>query len=870
MTQRKRRIVRISRATIETRNPLSEIMLRLFGSRLDTYAEQYVAPDRKVLWRRVNEPLTLEVLEQHSKGERTIGAYTINPQDQTCRWGTGDFDVEVTGGKIEDLTKEADKFIAVLLQHGIPEKSILREFSGSKGYHVWVFFDPPVPAIVVYHMLRNAANEAGVKCEIFPKQKQLLSEFGNLVKLPCGIHQATKQRCRLYNEKWEPVDPVHVLKIEPVVTELKEVEAIKQRLLAEDKAWMDRAFETGEAYVGEDPPCIAKYLSGTGATIGHRHAMFLRLAGYFLTFRKLKLQPDGKEKVEHILREWNKCNQPSVEEARLDPELRSLIEDTVNNNYMKGCDDEYLAKYCDLKNCPIKKHQIPILLGEFTHEEIAAAEELLRNPYLLKDFDEVSDTWIAEDYAVRRISLRTYVSALTDDPANWSLLGRDSIGKTYNAVTTAKIVKGQSKPSPIWMLGGISPTALVHDYSEYDRSRRAYVIDLRGITMLFLEPPHPDTWARLRPILSHDAEEVEFRITDKSKGGRLRTKHCILLGWPAFVQCAAITGHEKGEYTSRWLTGTPQISRDKTEKAIDKLLEKAEEPKRFRFNVGKARVWAAAFRLLREEAPISVKIPFAKTMKGHIAIRGPDTTRFIAMMLRLVMANAALHIRQRKRDAEGCVLAEPKDLEQVIPDFEVIAASSAFGVSGDALQLYENLKGKADLTYEQIEEAAREVFGAETADTTLRNLYIRRLVQAGLFTEKTDVSDKRRVLYTAATKPSTVTVFKDKEAMLRKIILQWDRGQLQEPKTAIVPGATVILSPEKEPKMGLFPQPRPTPPPLPPLPEISIEPKVPLREQKRPLASFRCGICGALCSSKELLEEHQATVHGIEKEDEKQ
>jgi len=48
------------------------------------------------------------------------------------------------------------------------------------------------------------------------------------------------------------------------------------------------------------------------------------------------------------------------------------------------------------------------------------------------------------------------------------------------------------------------------------------------------------------------------------------------------------------------------------------------------------------------------------------------------------------------------------------------------------------------------------------------------------------------------------------------------------------------------------------------------EPKMPLREEKCPKAAFKCGLCPAQYSSKEQLEEHQATAHGVEKEKEKQ
>jgi len=733
-------------------------MFQLFGSRVDTFGEQY-SVEGGALWRRVDEPLTVEVLQEHLDGKRTVGVYVINPADQSCKLICFDFDSKISGiTSLDELKKEVDKLIAVLEKGGIPKTAILREFSGSKGIHVWVFFNPPIPAIVAYHLGRNAAQQAGVKCEVFPKQRQLLSPFGNLVKLPCGIHQATKDRCRIYNEKWEPVEPDYLFKLEPVVVDHRHVEEIKRRLLAEEKGWMDRVVDTGLPYEGEDPPCVAKYLSGVGVTIGQRHDVLLRLTSYLLRFKGVEA-----ERVAHIIREWNKCNQPPLEADRLERE----IEAASKGPYNFGCQDEYWRRHCDIKACPLKKKQLPILLGQLTQEEIDEAEKLLRDPDLLKKFDVMSDKWIAEDYPTRRILLRTYCSAFTDDPINQALFGRDSIGKTYNAVTAANIIQSEK----IWFLGGLSPTAFVYDYGDYDKTRGAYVVDLTGVTMLFLDAPHADTLAKLRPVLSHDKHEIMFRVTQKTKGGMLKTLRCIVRGWPAVVECAAQTGHGSGEFSSRFLTTTPEISKEKTKKGAQKLADRVAKPKQFRFDSKEPRIWAAAYRLLQEEAPITVRIPFAPALVDHLIIRGPETMRFFGMLLRLMKANAALHIRQRKKDEEGCLIAKRQDFEQAVDDFEKVAATSFFGVSGDALQLYNNLKGRKDLTYEAIEEAAREVFGAETPENTIRSLYIKRLVQSGLLIEKSHPTDKRRTIYDASTKPADIAVFTDKEAV-KKIIIQ--------------------------------------------------------------------------------------------------
>lgn len=48
-----------------------------------------------------------------------------------------------------------------------------------------------------------------------------------------------------------------------------------------------------------------------------------------------------------------------------------------------------------------------------------------------------------------------------------------------------------------------------------------YIIDLRNKILVFLEAPHFETYNILRPILSHDASEISYKVTDKTATGSL-------------------------------------------------------------------------------------------------------------------------------------------------------------------------------------------------------------------------------------------------------------------------------------------------------------------------------------------------------------
>jgi hypothetical protein len=94
-----------------------------------------------------------------------------------------------TGEEAEDQAAEAR---VTLRDLGVPESSIGVEFSGRKGYHVWVVLKDYVPNAELRRLGRAALVLAGhpSATEVFPKQDEV-RDLGNLVKLPGGIHQVS-------------------------------------------------------------------------------------------------------------------------------------------------------------------------------------------------------------------------------------------------------------------------------------------------------------------------------------------------------------------------------------------------------------------------------------------------------------------------------------------------------------------------------------------------------------------------------------------------------------------------------------------------------------------------------------------------------
>lgn len=760
---------------------VADAIWKLFVNRTDDYAEQQ--PDGK--YRRVGRALTREDIDAHLAYEKTIGVYAINPQDQTVKWICWDIDV-IDPVRVKELIQGILKRIK---EHHLEVAASLIEFSGRKGYHLWLFFNPPIVAALAYRMGRKIADEAGFTGEVFPKQRELLTGYGNLVKIPLGKHQVTQQPSFFLDENLTSLNENRIHSVQPEFIYL--TDEIRREISEESRPWMDvvGANVDSEPYVGDDPPCILTLLNQAQKP-GTRRPIMHILGAYLLNFRGKREDPEQVAEARRRLELWNAGNTPPLTSDEFEPQWQSLIS-TPQYNY--GCHNEWLSRTCAVTQCPLMRSKISILFGDFTREEQAAGEKILQGD-IHGGFIQVTNPWVARDQSHRRNLLRTCVSAFCEHPINEALFGRDSIGKTHVSVNSARAL--DMKGRYLWYLGGVSPTALIHDYSEYDKTRGARIINLSGTVLLFLEPPHPETWARLKPILSHDKEEIWFRITDRTKGGQLRTVKSIIKGWPAVIQCAAVSGYKGGEYSARFLTSTPEISRDKTREGSGKTARKYEKPWEYMYDKAELRAWNAAYDILHRMMPIRVAIPYAQLLHKHLIIRGPETMRIFDYFCRLIIANAALYCRQRQVDERGYINATIEDLKSVHDDFKAIATTTYLGISNDALCLHRQIAGKTDLTFEDIANAAREAFGADTAEHTLRELYVKRLVEVGLLREKADSEDKRRKRYDADQKTPEMSIFDDFDALLLEVTNSTGAGGTFEDSTETrnVPPPPVLLS----------------------------------------------------------------------------
>ena len=85
--------------------------------------------------------------------------------------------------------------------------------------------------------------------------------------------------------------------------------------------------------------------------------------------------------------------------------------------------------------------------------------------------------------------------------------------------------------------------------------------------LIFLEPPHPELWGLIKPILSHDVYETEYPFVDNIGHG-IEVKRVITRGWPACIFCSAKDESKWDiwpEIESRFMISSPNMVKAKFE-----------------------------------------------------------------------------------------------------------------------------------------------------------------------------------------------------------------------------------------------------------------------------------------------------------------
>ncbi|MFL7944506.1 TOTE conflict system archaeo-eukaryotic primase domain-containing protein [Priestia megaterium] len=191
---------------------LNELYVMTRRKYLVQFSDRYVTLDKTKSGKIV--VFNDSMLSTHLKGEDiTYGVFNGGYVNKFLA-----FDVDCTDATTSRWATL--KLIDVLIESfNINRQDIHVSFSGSKGYHVDLFFDKPVPTDELHRFYTHVISEVGV---IPNGQIEFRPSWSQGVKLPLGVHQKTRARCWFVdNETLEPLESYdYILDIKPMTPDV--------------------------------------------------------------------------------------------------------------------------------------------------------------------------------------------------------------------------------------------------------------------------------------------------------------------------------------------------------------------------------------------------------------------------------------------------------------------------------------------------------------------------------------------------------------------------------------------------------------------------------------------------------------------------
>jgi len=308
----------------------------------------------------------------------------------------------------------------------------------------------------------------------------------------------------------------------------------------------------------------------------------------------------------------------------------------------------------------------------------------------LEELAKVLELTIKHDNENKIITFLCMLSAYTEtSQINVSFNAQSSSGKTYTVTEIAKLFPDEDKIE----LSGASPTSFFYGESKVDKKRKAKIVSLGRKILILSEQSNSLLQAKLRPLLSHDKFELNFRMTNKDKKGANRAELIILEGFPATVFCSASMQLDEQE-TTRAILLSPSVSEDKLRAGVHlQALRGADEAK-----------YAAELEANPERTELKRRILAIKQEKvGDIIISDPTlieehfhlmfpelkprNMRDMAHLMQLIKAIALLNFWFRQQPG-GTIVATQYDIDEAFRLWEGLAESQNMNMPPSVMHFY--------------------------------------------------------------------------------------------------------------------------------------------------------------------------------------
>jgi len=382
-------------------------------------------------------------------------------------------------------------------------------------------------------------------------------------------------------------------------------------------------------------------------------------------------------------------------------------------------------------------------------------------PIKADDLSAVLGLTIKKDDENKLVAFLCQLSAYTESAQfNISFNAPSSTGKSYIPTEVAKLFPEKD----ILELAQCSPTAFFHDFGEWDDKRKMSVVNLSRKIIIFLDQPHNDLLARLRPILSHDKPEILNKITDKNQKFGLRTKTILIKGFPAVIFCTAGLKIDEQEGT-RFILLSPETSQEKLRAGITEKIKKEIDPEAYRQQLEnnperkllKERIKAIA-RAKIKDVKIGNRDELEKIFLKEKDMLKPRHQRDIGRLINIIKTFALLNFWFRERE-DDIIIASEEDIQEGVKLWRKIAESQEYNLPPFVYNLFreiilpiwnakdENLSGiRLGLTRQEIVKKHYEIYKRPLPGWLLRQQILPMLESAGLISQEKDPSDARKFL----------------------------------------------------------------------------------------------------------------------------
>lgn len=217
---------------------LATILDQVFIQRHDLYARQ-LDSGRYVC---VRDPLTQAHLEAHLRENITLGTYLLDTESRG-RFLVLDADADPDWRRLQAVSKALENMdTESYLEHS------------RRGGHLWLFFEEPLLGREMREFGQGILNHFNIdSVELFPKQNELRTGPGSLVRLPFGIHRKSGLRYGFYNNRGQPLAPA----LSRQIMVLEDRKTVPKPVLEQFRDIGSRKIEKGESDATERRKCAA-------------------------------------------------------------------------------------------------------------------------------------------------------------------------------------------------------------------------------------------------------------------------------------------------------------------------------------------------------------------------------------------------------------------------------------------------------------------------------------------------------------------------------------------------------------------------------------------------------------------------------------